>query len=494
MIRNKMYFVLIATVLLVLSVPLNATGSTELDTEAIDTYIEKEMRAYRIPGLALGIVQDGEVIYMQGYGNAENNEPVTPNTPFIIGSVSKSFTAVAAMQLAEEGKLSLDAPVQEYLPWFNMKGDYDLSSMTIRHLLVQTSGIPNMAGVEILAEGSTHTLEDEVRALNSVALESAPGEKYIYSNSNYLILGLIIEQISDHGYSEHIRSRIFEPLWMHNSYLSKEEGKDGCMATGHVKWFGFPFAADVQYLDNSLAAGFIISSIEDMSRYLLMHMNDGQFAGQTILTEAGAIEMQCPGEVEEGESSYAMGLVNLKHDDLDLIGHDGSTQGFNSGMVFSPQEQRGVVILTNTSAQLELPAFPLALGVMELIRGVEAQLLSRMRVVIYFALLLLLLALLILKVRSLIQLPKRWSEKLNEKKPRGAFDILKITAFPVIANLILPLLVFIIIPAGAGFPVWSLFALFHPDLVYSLLILAALTFIESVWRAYLTTKYVSAAR
>lgn len=492
MIRKIIPFAFLILALLVTSASLFAANPAELDTEAVDAYIKKEMRANRIPGLALGIVKDGEIVYMQGYGNADRNRLVTPQTPFIIGSISKSFTAVATMQLAEEGKLDIDAPVKKYLPWFSMSGDYDVSDMTIRHLLVQTSGIPNLAGVEMLTEDRTRTLEEEVRALSSVPLESAPGDKHIYSNSNYLILGLIIDQISDQGYAGHIHRHIFEPLQMNNSYLSKTEGKAGGMAAGHVKWLGFPFATDVQYLDNSLAAGFIISSVEDMSRYLLMHMNNGQFANQSIVSEGGATELQQPGTVKEGNSDYAMGLVNLSLDDLDLIGHDGSTQGFNAGMAFAPENQWGVVVLTNTSAQLELPAFPLVLGVMELIRTGEAQPLPRTWVVIYFALLILIITLLILNIRSLIQLPKRWPEKLDEKQPRGAFSILKVVAFPVIANLIFPLLVFIVIPAGAGFPVWSLFALFHPDLVYGLLILAALTLIKAFWRAYLVAKYVAA--
>ncbi|MDY6826519.1 MAG: serine hydrolase [Bacillota bacterium] len=156
-------------------------------------------------------------------------------------------------------------------------------------------------------------------------------------------------------------------LQMNNSYLSKAGGKAGGMAAGHVKWLGFPFATDVQYLENSLAAGFIISSVEDMSRYLLMHMNNGQFANQSIVSEGGTTELQRPGTVKEGNSDYVMGLVNLSLDDLDLIGHDGSTPGFNAGMAFAPENQWGVVVLTNTSAQVELTAFPLVLGVMELI-------------------------------------------------------------------------------------------------------------------------------
>ncbi len=466
-------------------VPSAVEANLEIDNESIDTFIKEEMRTSRIPGLALGIVKNGEIAYLKSYGHAGNGRNLTPQTPFLIGSLSKSFTAVATMQLAEADLLNLDAPVREYLPWFEMAGDYDVSTMTVRHLLVQTSGIPWEAGLSTLADDSSLALEEEIRALKDIALAHPPGEQYIYSNTNYNILGLIIEKVSEQGYMAHVENDIFKPLEMQDSYLSKNDGIDGGMSEGHLKWFSFPVATDIQYLDNSLAAGFIISSAEDMSRYLLMHLGEGSYNQSIILSKAGAAELHTPGKVADGESEYAMGLVVREVEGASLVMHDGATQGFNSGMIFSPKDQWGVVVLTNFAGQLELPAMGIALGVADIMQGISPETDSRTRKMVYLGLLTLMIILIAFTIRSIILLPKKWAVNIKENRPRGFFPVIGRIVLPAGLELLVAYLIFIFIPAGAGFSVWSLFTLFHPDLVYSLLLLAALLLIKALWRIYL---------
>ena len=466
-------------------VPSTVEANLEIDNESIDTFIKEEMRTSRIPGLALGIVKNGEIAYLKSYGHAGNGRNLTPQTPFLIGSLSKSFTAVATMQLAEADLLNLDAPVREYLPWFEMAGDYDVSTMTVRHLLVQTSGIPWEAGLSTLADDSSLALEEEIRALKDIALAHPPGEQYIYSNTNYNILGLIIEKVSEQGYMAHVENDIFKPLEMQDSYLSKNDGIDGGMSEGHLKWFSFPVATDIQYLDNSLAAGFIISSAEDMSRYLLMHLGEGSYNQSIILSKAGAAELHTPGKVADGESEYSMGLVVREVEGASLVMHDGATQGFNSGMIFSPKDQWGVVVLTNFAGQLELPAMGIALGVADIMQGISPETDSRTRKMVYLGLLTLMIILIAFTIRSIILLPKKWAVNIKENRPRGFFPVFGRIVLPAGLELLVAYLIFIFIPAGAGFSVWSLFTLFHPDLVYSLLLLAALLLIKALWRIYL---------
>ncbi|MFO7952284.1 MAG: serine hydrolase domain-containing protein [Bacillota bacterium] len=470
------------------------TEDTKLDKEALDSYIEGEMKISRIPGLALGVIKNGEIAYLQGYGSAGDSQPVSPETPFIIGSLSKSFTALAAMQLAEAGKLDLDDPVKKYLPWFTMQGEYDPGEITVRHLLVQTSGIPNMAGVNTMAEGSDLSLEQEVKRLSEESLENSPGAVFAYSNANYLILGLIIDEITKEGYSEYMRNNIFQPLEMNNSYLTKDEGENASMAKGHVRWFGFPFPVDVQYLDNSLPAGFIISSVKDMSNYLLMHLNQGTFNEKEILSSEGISELHTPSNAAGSPIDYAMGLIVKSSNDFTLVHHDGSNQGFNSAMAFSPDEKWGVVVLTNTSGQIELPANSIALDVANLLRGEETEGISRIPVVLQFALILVLLVMLILAVRSLILLPRRWAVKLKEDKPKGLLNISTRVVLPVALELLVPFLVFYYIPAGAGFPVWQLYMLFHPGMVYGLFMISILLLGKALWRSYLAVKLFSTAK
>jgi len=488
---TKIIIVLASFLLVTGASSIGAASAEELDTDAIDAYIESEMRASRLPGLALGIIQDGEIVYLKGYGSAGRGEPVTPETPFIIGSLSKSFTAVAVKQLVEAGKLELDAPVQGYLPWFTMAGDYDPGEITVRHLLVQTSGIPNLAGVTTLAEDSARSLEQEVRDLNATALEHRPGEAYIYSNANYLILGLLIEEVTGRSYSDPVRSEILDPLDMGNSYLSRQEGEAGEMAAGHVRWFGFTSETDVQYLESSLPAGFIISSAEDMCNYLLMHLNQGHYGGVEVLSKESVETMYQPGAATD-EGGYAMGLLKRKAGDTTIMNHDGSTQGFNAAMAFSPEEQWGVVVLTNTSGQIEIPAGAITMGVADFLMGNELQNNSRLPFVIYLVLVFVIMALLALAIRSIIILPRKWGQKLKATRPRGFFSLIWRVALPVLLELLVPFMILFYIPAGAGFPVWQLLALFHPDLVYGLLLLAVVMLFKALWRSYLAVKLLSA--
>jgi CubicO group peptidase (beta-lactamase class C family) len=169
-----------------------STASTadgqEPDFTAIDAYIEGEMEADRVPGLALAIVRGDRIVHLRSFGEAgPGGHPVTPRTTFILGSMSKSFTALAIMQLAEQGKVKLDAPVQRYLPWFHVASPEASARITLRHLLNQTSGLPENAS---RARGADSALEAHVRALSDVGLAHPPGAAYEYSSPNRTLLDL----------------------------------------------------------------------------------------------------------------------------------------------------------------------------------------------------------------------------------------------------------------------------------------------------------------
>lgn len=239
-----------------------------------------------------------------------------------------------------------------------------------------------------------------------------------------------METVSDEGYIAHVENNIFQPLEMQDSYLSKNDGKDGGMSEGHLKWFSFPVATDIQYLDNSLAAGFIISSAEDMSHHLLMHLGEGSYKQSMLLSEIGAAELHTPGQVADGKSEYAMGVADI-------------------------------------------------------IQGISPETDSRTWKMVYLCLLILMIILIAFTVRPIILLPKKWIAKIRKNRPRGFFPVFGRIVLPTGLELLIPYLIFIFIPAVAGFSIWSLFTLFHPDLVYSILLLSALMLIKALWRIYL---------
>ena len=154
---------------LLVAAPLHAAGGP--DFAAIDAYIEQELKRSGLPGMALAIVKDGQVVHVRGFGRAHpNGDPVTPETPFLIGSLTKSFTALAVMQLAEAGLLELDAPVRRYLPEVALEG------ITLRHLLAHTSGIPTAAGLPMMTGDGTGSIDELVGSFASVEAAATAGE------------------------------------------------------------------------------------------------------------------------------------------------------------------------------------------------------------------------------------------------------------------------------------------------------------------------------
>jgi len=213
-IRNTVCFLVTVTLIFVSLSSQNAVSAAKFQSveyeSRLEDFLHTQMEAYKIPGLAIAIVRNGEVEYLNGYGIANpNGDPVTPDTPFLLASVSKSFTALAIMQLVEEEKINLDDSVQKYLPWFDVKGEGE-SEITVAHLVYQTSGFNEYQGNEMnLRPVSPNGLEEGVRALSNVELTFKPGESWAYSNVNYSVLGLLVQEVSGQRFEEYVQEKIF---------------------------------------------------------------------------------------------------------------------------------------------------------------------------------------------------------------------------------------------------------------------------------------------
>ena len=254
--------------------PVMADGPAAPDVAAIDRYVRSEMEAQRIPGLALGIVHDGRIVHLQGFGDADSSgREVTPQTPFFIGSVTKSFTAMAVMQLSDAGRVDLDAPVQRYLPWWRVEDAGASARVTVSDLLYQVSGLSKATGNAYATSGATQddALEERVRALRSATLTAPVGSTWQYSNANYWTLGMIVQAVSGESYESYVQEHIFGPLEMDHSFTSKAEAEAQGLPDGHRYWYGFPVAADLPYDRGGLPAGGLASSAEDMAHYLSVY-------------------------------------------------------------------------------------------------------------------------------------------------------------------------------------------------------------------------------
>ena len=343
----------LAVALRLLSPQTAAAGAAAdtVDLAAIDTYVESEMLADRVPGVALAIVRDGRVVHLRGYGDDGTGRAVTPQTGFILGSMSKAFTALVAMQLVEGGKLALDAPVQDYLPWFKVADPEASRRMTVRHLLHHTSGLPTTAR---RARTDPATLQDHVRALAEVELVHALGEVHEYSSPNYLVLGAIIEQAGGRSFAEQVQEGVFTPLGMSHSFTSPPSAtldSMAPMARGHRYWFGFPRPADLAHEADRLPTAALISSAEDLGRFLSALL--GTPGATAILSPSGLAEMMRPAAPSSG-FSYAMGWRIGDVRGVPAIHHGGIVPHFRGKMVMIPEGGWGVAVLTNASSALPL--------------------------------------------------------------------------------------------------------------------------------------------
>ncbi|HMB25193.1 MAG TPA: serine hydrolase domain-containing protein, partial [Anaerolineales bacterium] len=277
----------------------------------------------------------------KGYGEAMPGKPVTPQTQFYIGSVTKGFTALAVMQLVEEGKLELDAPVQKYLPWFKVTDLEASRQITIRHLLNHTSGLGERGDPHV--DAYTTSIEEEVRHLADVRPIAPAGSQYQYYNPNYRVLGLLIEQASGESYSDYMDKHVFKPLGMLATTTDPAEASN--LAQGYCRAFGFalPRSQASIRIPGAVSSGGIITSAEDMARYLLAKLHNRQADGKQMLDPESLTALRTP--PDEIGSDEGMGWIVVENGNTIAFG--GATEYFQSFVAVGLKEEIGFVTLYN---------------------------------------------------------------------------------------------------------------------------------------------------
>lgn len=485
--------ILILSCGLFITLPVHAVSDPraplqQIDKDRIDAYIQARMQAASIPGLALGVVYGDQVVYLHGYGVAgPDGRAVTAQTPFILGSTSKSFTALAIMQLVEAGKINLDAPVTTYLPWFRTRDVAASAQITVRHLLNQNSGLPTYEGRKGLADNdqSNMALENGVRALSSVQLSQPPGHGYEYANENYDILGLIVQTVSGKSYEDYVRSAIFAPLQMSHSAAALVDPAAKDLAMGYRHWLFWPIPFAAPYPRRTTPSGFLISSAEDMTHYLIAQLNGGRYGNHQLLSPQGMATLHTPGAKTSPLSAYGMGWVVEGQPGSTTIWHNGDVSNFHSNLLLLPDQHIGIVILINASSAYNNAALNLPIeGVAAILRG-ESLTASTNPPVTVIPQLLLLAALLIpifWIVVSHLSI-RRWRQR-GELPPHGLNRFWRLY-LPLAIDLCPLGLAWILVPAQFHTPMATI-ALFAPDVFGVIVTLTALSSGWAIARLFLT--------
>ncbi|MGE5378938.1 MAG: serine hydrolase domain-containing protein [Bacteroidota bacterium] len=451
--------------------PVRAKSTSQPDFATIDSFIEKEMAATHLPGLALAIVHDDQVVYLKGYGTSDQaGTPVTPRTPFMLASLSKSFTALAAMQLVEAGKIDLDAPVQTYLPWFRVADEKASAEITVRNLLNHTSGLPGSAAMQFFAGDSD--METQVRALANVELDRPVGESYEYANPSYAVLAMIVQQVSGQPFQQYVQEYIFSPLQMTNTFTSKEEALQQGLATGYTYALNIPIALDVPYNRGGIAYCCIISSAEDLSHYLIAQMNGGRYAGKSILSAQGIDAMHAPAVREDRpERYYGMAWETRPINGIPVVMHTGEGPGWQTNLIMLPNGW-AVAVLANgynfVDASFGADRLRgIARGVVSLIAGrTPPPAASGAGAYVFHGALAVIVLVQLAGMSYSIRYIRRWQK--GERLPRGTIRRLAVIALPLVVNLLWAGLVFFEVP-NLLMP-YDLMKLLVPALAYTLIL------------------------
>src|SRR5262245_3358267 len=426
-----------------------STAYAPPDFNAVDIYVNTERVAQHIPGIALAIVGPDGTIHVDGFGVTDRGGPViTSQTPFILGSTSKSFTALAVMQLVEDGRVDLDAPVQRYLPWFAVADTTASSQITTRQLLNQTSGLSTDAGRRTLTDfsGGGDALEKRVRRLRAVALTAPVGTTYQYSNCNYQVLGALVQAVSGTTFEDYLQTHIFEPLDMTHTYTSKVAAIGNGLSIGHRSIFGRAVVFDEPFPRGGIPSGFVISNAQDMSHYLSAQLNDGRWGEVSILSPAGVAEMHRGAARISDGVYYAMGWNSGSVDGMPAVWHGGDTFGYQSYMILLTDAHWGAMLLANMN---DIPAnarfAEIATGVLDLLIGRSPKRNHTNDSKNAHAVVFLIVAIQALGIGQSARLVRLWQRK-PDGRPRGVAAYAARVALPSLLNLGWGLFIFVAIP------------------------------------------------
>ena len=337
------------------------TTTADPQLKDFEELVHTVIRESKVPGVAVLLIKDGNVHFSQGFGkrNVAEDLAVTPRTLFPIGSSSKAFTAIAIAMLVEEGKLEWDTPLQHYLPSFKLHDAFATERMTPRDLLCHRSGLPRH---DALWYGSRLTRKEVVERLAHLEPSADFRARYQYNNLMFVTAGYLIEHVTDQTWETFVTERILKPLGMNASTLSPQDSQQ-------TDDYSLPYREEkeemrkIPFYDQwqiTGPAGGINSNLEDISKWLLFHLNQGKHGETQLLTAAQLAQNHTPHTVMPAGSttpfgkhpeianwSYGMGWMVGSYKGHCIVQHGGSIDGFMAEVALLPDDNAALAIFSN---------------------------------------------------------------------------------------------------------------------------------------------------
>lgn len=309
---------------------------------AVDEIMEAALEEPHTAGFSVAVVQGDEIVFAKGYGFAdlEHHVTATPETVYRIGSITKQFTAVAALMLVEDGKLSLDDTLDEFLPDFDTQGH----TVTVAHLLNHTSGIKSYTNSLKFFAIKKHiaSLDKVLEVVADEPFNFPPGEGWKYNNTGYFMLGMVIEKVADQPYEDFLRDRIFDPLEMSSTCYGDPRKIVPHRARGYNDRRGERVNCESIDMRTPFAAGALLSTVLDLAKWHLA-LQRGE-----LLSAASYAAMYTPTKLKDGtEHPYGYGWMVGEHDGHRRIAHGGGIDGFRTHITRFPDDEACVIVLAN---------------------------------------------------------------------------------------------------------------------------------------------------
>jgi len=334
-----------------------------------EAYVEQSRESLSVPGAAVAIVQGGEIVYAEGFGVKEigSDDPVTADTVFTIGSLTKAMTSMMAASLVDDGIIEWDTPLVEVMPQFRLSDEQATQQITLREALGMTTGMPDLG---LVLAFSGRTPEDYVEYLADVPLAALPGESYVYQNEMYSVGAYAAAMAAGAEYGENLFStytdlmqeRVFDPLGMTSATFSAQEAAASPNhATHHFQSLNATLAetgfdvTPTHYMDSDTIApaGTARMSAQDVGRFLITMLSGGVAPDGNRAISAENLAETWTGQISHKpvphleQASYGMGWNQATYQGIPIVTHDGNLAGFASDMAFIPEANTGIVVLTN---------------------------------------------------------------------------------------------------------------------------------------------------
>lgn len=360
----KQFLTRFAAAFLLLLVGFIFAGAQTAPLEGFDAYVEKALKDWEVPGVAIAVVKDDKIVLAKGYGVKEIGKPekIDERTIFGVASNSKAFTAAAIAMLVDEGKLNWDGKVTKYLPEYQLFDPWVTREITIRDLLSHRSGLPAYGG-DILWWGGDYSRDEIIRRVRFVRPQTSFRSRFAYQNIPFITAGKIVERVSGKTWEEFIKERFFAPLGMKDSTVSiKDFTASTNKTTPHFRDVetGKTISVKWRNLDAGAPAAGINSNVVDMAQWVRLQLNGGKFEGKQLIGVRQIQQMQSPQmllpfsnpadqpkQLNTNFSAYGLGWFLKEYAGYKMVSHGGSTDGMLTQVAFLPELKLGVVVLTN---------------------------------------------------------------------------------------------------------------------------------------------------